>query len=349
MIKTDVKITLFLLFLLMISGCTSSNPEVFNPETLSRTSLLMFRSDRGNNRQYYLLNIKSGEIRTIEFILSEVGEINAIDWSPLAKRFFFSFLTQTNADIYSAELNGTNVRNLTNTPEIYESSPVVSPNGNYVAYIETYVNENIMVMRTDGKDVRRIVKPDYKTIEPSWTPDSKYIIFRSNFEGSPNIYIVKQDGSNLRNLSKGSGKDGKFSLSIDGTLLMFDSDRSGKSDIFSLDLKTDQFNNLTNSPARETQPVLSPNMKRVAFKSDLKNGVDIYVLDLETKEIENVTQSPNKVESDYSWSPDSASITFVSDDQNQLEIYNVNLESKQIVNLTNNPANDYAPVWITFQ
>ena len=80
-----------------------------------------------------------------------------------------------NWDIFIMNADGSNLMNLTNTPDVHELYPQVSPNGKMIAFVSDKGTNrkkirSVWIMDIDGKN--RIKVADYAR-QPFWKPDSK--------------------------------------------------------------------------------------------------------------------------------------------------------------------------------
>ncbi|MBU7017477.1 MAG: PD40 domain-containing protein, partial [Theionarchaea archaeon] len=57
------------------------------------------------------------------------------------------------------------------------------------------------VMDSDGSNLKNVTNNPARDFEPSWSPDSKRIVFVSDRDGNMEIYCMNADGSNLKNLT----------------------------------------------------------------------------------------------------------------------------------------------------
>ena len=132
-------------------------------------------------------------------------------------------------DIYIADLNGANLKQLTFTPED-ESSPCWSPDGQWICYVAK-VNErrSLMKVSVNGGPAHRIaIDGAVNPTEPDWSPDGKFIIFtcqKAEFElclvpaagGEATTLVTGEDPSwapNSRNVVFTRRKNGRRYLSL---------------------------------------------------------------------------------------------------------------------------------------
>jgi Tol biopolymer transport system component len=77
--------------------------------------------------------------------------------------------------------------------------------------------EDIVLMRSDGSETRRLTDDAFKDRIASWSPDDRYLAFMSTRSGRWEIWQIGVDGSALRQVT-GSGRDATWAVwSPDGT------------------------------------------------------------------------------------------------------------------------------------
>jgi TolB protein len=169
-----------------------------------------------------------------------------------AKKIVFTSSRDGDLDIYTMNADGTGVKRLTNTIG-YDGGPFFSPDGEWIVYrahhpttdeeiardksllAQDLVAPNEMdlyVMHADGSDQRQVTRLGGASFAPSFFPDSKRILFASNYEhpGSSQfeLYAVNRDGSGLERVSFAGGFDAFPQFSPDGKKLVFVSNRNAK-------------------------------------------------------------------------------------------------------------------------
>jgi TolB protein len=166
------------------------------------------------------------------------------------KKVVFTSSRDGDLEIYTMNADGTGVKRLTHTPG-YDGGPFFSPDGQWIAYrahhpatqeenardkallAQDLVAPNEMdlyVMHADGSDQRQITNLGGASFAPSFFPDSKRILFASNYEhpGSSQfeLYAVNRDGSSLERVTFAGGFNTFPQFSPDGKKLVFVSNRN---------------------------------------------------------------------------------------------------------------------------
>jgi TolB protein len=114
------------------------------------------------------------------------------------KLAFRRMLGETNSEVFVADADGKNARNLTNNPA-FDGWPAWSPDGARIAFASNRGNENyqIYVMNADGGGVRRVAATEGRGTAPKWSPDGRTILFticaKVAFSTDCQIYAAKLD------------------------------------------------------------------------------------------------------------------------------------------------------------
>lgn len=91
-------------------------------------------------------------------------------------RLVYSLFDGTSFDLYTSKPDGSDPIQITNTPDIYESSPRLSPDGTKIVYI--HGTHSIHIMDSNGQNDREITNGGNNTLDnPQWSSDSEYLLY----------------------------------------------------------------------------------------------------------------------------------------------------------------------------
>ncbi len=317
-----------------------------SPKPLSSGDLILFNSDReGGTTSFYLMKPDGSAVQRLLFPNAPVNVL-APTWVPVLQQFVFVGKSDGGEDVYLTNWERTAYQNLTNTPDVVEVDPVVSPDGQWVAMVCTWADPDICVISSDGLELRQLTGPPAWDANPVWSPDSQRLVYVSNAEGISDLFLVDIKEAKPRKLTTGEGRHSAPDWSPDGSWIAFQSDEMGVWDIWLISPDGQESLNLTQNPGADQSPKWSPDGQWIGFRSERDGNWEIYVMKANGQEPRNVSQSPEDNETVFVWSPDSQQLLFVSDVKGNLEIFRVNVDGSDKVNLTQNPADDGAPIWI---
>jgi len=118
---------------------------------------------------------------------------------------FVSTREQLNANLYVIDIDGHNLRRLTdNLAEDY--TPEWSPDGAQIAFVARNVRDGglkVHLMQADGSGLRSLGGARVGVVDqsPSWSPDGTRLVFASTTGGSFDIFMLNADGSSVRQLT----------------------------------------------------------------------------------------------------------------------------------------------------
>jgi WD40 repeat protein len=101
------------------------------------------------------------------------------------------------------------------TPILRGTQPIrdhqLSPDGEWVAFMQSGNQEDIFVARTDGSQFRRLTDDPFRDRGPAWSPDGKTIAFYSDRGGNYELWSIRPDGSGLEQLTR-LGRSANFAV-----------------------------------------------------------------------------------------------------------------------------------------
>ena len=207
--------------------------------------------------EIHSMNVESSELTRVTF--NDAAE-RLGGWSPDGEWLvFYSEDSVEERGLWLRNPAGVNLIRLT---EDFDSQPVWSPDGRYIAFVRQQGDASaIYVARRlkdgdwgDGVEEARLTQGSTVDLAPAWHPDSKVIAFVSHRDGNPEIYTMQADGANQRRLTTNSADDLAPVWSPDGKQLAFVSYLYGTADILVMNADGANQLRLTNNDFEDTNP-----------------------------------------------------------------------------------------------
>lgn len=329
-----------LLILALVSGCAGSS----SPPTLSTIPLNLsedynyhypswspdgqyiafLRTDNAlpEPKSIWVYNLENQTVSNVNGLATDT-----FSWSPDGRYIAYG----QESDIWKYDLNEQTRVNLTQNNSRENAFPVVSPDGNYIAFRS---NLGFGIIDMTGNNIRNLTTDSNIIFNTpfSWSNDSQHllaiIIPRSlvliDLEG--NLTTLYEDVGELTGVAKWSPSSNQIALNGSPTSFR----------TFDIYLIDDSLNlqNLTASPeVSEFNPVWSPNGQYITYLVDEELGI----IDLINRNYRQITDSVEcAVGLWHSWSPDNERITFECTDEQNSDIWIINRDGSNAINLTGN-------------
>lgn len=312
-----LRFTVYLLMMLLIvtPGFTEAQ------QTQPLNGKIVFVSDRDGNAEIYSMLPDGTNIQRLTF--NERGDYEP-DWSPDGSKIVFtSFRENVTSDIYIMDADGSNVVNITNSPDIGNGYPSWSPDGTRIAFTQMMGDSSdIYVINIDGTGLLKVAdgQGEMNNLMPTWSPDGTEIMFTSINElpiyTSIGGYIVEKvnaDGSSRTRVTSGYiGPNGNLDWSwANGNVAYYDSwgeatviytATSDFSDFFPVTLTSED------GLFSHKNPSWSPDGAYIAFDGPSFTGQsvsddDIFIVDLNTGVFINITEDFASDDFEPDWGP----------------------------------------------
>ena len=159
--------------------------------------------------------------------------------------------------------------------------PIVSRQGNRLAYIVTNFNINIYRLNlpvadgVTGTAVKLIASSRFDVL-PRYSPDGNRIAFVSHRSGASEIWTCDSDGSNPVQLTSLGAQTDFPRWAPDGKRIGFSSDAEGHFDVYVVDAEGGAPRRLTSDPSYESSPAWSRNGEWIYFTSNRNGNYQIF-------------------------------------------------------------------------
>lgn len=238
-------------------------------------------------------------------------------------------------------------------------SPVVSPDGQYVAFISQRDLFNINLFIADAETGEVVQKLRGTTSNPhfdamrfinsagTWSPDGTRFAFVTFVQGDNEIAVVDVASGRIERRYRIDDVGAILNLawSPDGTTLAFTGLEGGLSNLFLLDLDSREVRQLTDDRYADLQPAWSPDGATLAFATD--RGTDgtnfetldfaplrIGLMDVQSREVRIVRPFDRSDHYNPAFAPDGESLYFLSTHGGFKDIYRYHFDEEQTYQVT---------------
>jgi len=243
--------------------------------------LVVFARHTQTNVTLFVLDIESGKERPLTG--SEHPQYDATfspDGQELVLAHDKSSPNQGDIDVCRVPLSGEPLMPVVGSGEklSHEESPTWSPDGQWLAYTSTFEgNQELYVIRKDGKERRRLTTHAGLDAHPTWSPDGERIALATDRWGDLEIATVDIHGGNLQRVTESVGFDDYPAWSSDGAQLAFTSNRDGNFEIYVCDKTGQNPRNVSQDAEFDSFPTWTKKGE-LGFISARDGGFDVYVL-----------------------------------------------------------------------
>ncbi len=199
-------------------------------------------------------------------------------------------------DIYIADADGKNARNITSTPG-YDAEATISRDGKRIVFTsERNGDLDIYTMDPDGKNVKQLTNEKGYDGGPFWSYDGKWIVYRAYHPKTPQqiaeydqlmrehaikpialeIFVMRADGSEKRQLTNNEAANFAPYFFPDGKKIIFSSNMAsakgmGNFDLYTINVDGSGLERVTTNPTFDGFPMFTSDGKKLVFASN-RNG-----------------------------------------------------------------------------
>jgi Tol biopolymer transport system component len=245
-----------------VQQLTNESGRDYEPDASPDGKRIVFSSQRasGDSSQLHLMDVDGSNVRRLTF--SAEGARDRVlddyaDWSRDGTRIAFQRTIipeegKAHADIWLIHPETGEETPITETPDVWDSTPSFSADGSAVIF-ESNRSGSFDLYRQplDGSEAVRLTEREGNEAEAKESPDGRQIAFVSDQDGDFDIYLMDADGGNIRAITSAEGNDRCPQWSPDGKRIAFSSERDGNPEIYVMNADGSDQRRLTETPERE--------------------------------------------------------------------------------------------------
>ena len=272
-----------------------------------------------------------------------------------AGRLVFASKRDGNWEVYVADADGSNPRNLTNDPDQDEPA-APSPDGRKIAFRTNREGTfEIYVMNADGSSPRRLTDGEGQNFWPTWSPDGSKIAFTRDRDDTTGIFVMDADGSNVQPVVTSPPGFPEYrvaarpwhsraAFSPRGDVITFEAIGELGVDIFSL-AENGTASKLTTDPGTDRSATWSPRGDLIVFTSNRDGNEEIYTMRPDGSRQTRLTNN-SASDSFPAFTSDGRHIVFESGRSGDQDIWIMGADGSDPRRLIGTPLADHIPGWL---
>ncbi|HEU5184982.1 MAG TPA: hypothetical protein VFU01_10465 [Gemmatimonadaceae bacterium] len=129
-------------------------------------------------------------------------------FSPDGRRLAFTSSRSGHPEVYTADVDGSNVELLTTYlagDQSYRSNPTWSPDGRVVAFQSQVAGRfQIMTISLRDRSMKQLTSEGINE-DPAWAPDGRHLVFTSSRTGTKQLFVLDTETGRARQLTRAGG------------------------------------------------------------------------------------------------------------------------------------------------
>jgi Tol biopolymer transport system component len=282
-----------------------------------------------------------------------LSEYNAA-WSPDGARLAFIGERATERQVYLADPDGNNPRQITTLTEGFKSL-AWSPQGDALVLETNTLQEQLYLLEIGTGDLRELTPQAGRSLRPAWSPDGTQVAFITNHAAERtsatafDLYLMNREGGDLRQLTFDHPASSSWFpwWSADGRHIALGSiSWISNSDLYVVDVVSGQATRLTEPGAEAAAPAWSPDGRFLAYETRFSGRPwEIVLYEVGSGQDQTLPRSTGD-QRRPAWSPDGAQVMYIGNDGRNWDIYQVGIAGSTAPRrLTRDRSIDYSPIW----
>jgi TolB protein len=204
--------------------------------------------------------------------------------------------------------------------------------------------KEIWAMSLDGGDLQQVTHEHMIALSPSWSPDSRSLLFTSYSTGNPSLFSIDLGGGTPRLVSSQRGLNLGGRYSPGGKAIAVALESGGQTDIALIDPSGQFLHWVTRDRALDVSPSWSPDGRSLVFCSDRGGGPQIYITSADGGGARRVSYQGN-YNTSPSWSPKGDRIAYSSRIGRRFQVFVVDAKGGDAKQITDTAGDNEDPTW----
>lgn len=257
-----------------------------------------------------------------------------------------------NYDTYIMDIDGTNIKKLTDSP-YGDNCPELSPDRQKVVYQRpSEVGHQAFIVDVNTLEVEMLPLVEYIPHMLSWSPNGNKLMFWSIIHGMADVFIYDIETDSVTCVIEDSARNWGARYTPDGEQFVYHSDKTGifRAYIANLD-GSDQHRLCVAENVEERSPHVHPtNNNLIVFAGrgyDANSSVQwgVFIYDRSTSSVSKVISNSGVDENRPSWSPDGNTIMYEEFDGINRGLYLIDPDGSDRRVLIDTNGNEMYPHW----
>ncbi|PJF40889.1 MAG: hypothetical protein CUN55_12235 [Phototrophicales bacterium] len=253
-----------------------------NEIPLYNEGLIIYASHRTGNLDIYVTDpnatLGSRLQLTTNAALNETGPAVSPDGRQIA--FYAAPINSDDHDIYIMNINGTNIQNLTNTPDEDERYVSWSPDGTQLVFhsnrrtsVDSIERDyELYLYDLQSGNIQQLTDNTVNDFGPDWSPDGTKIAYYS-YDNGWHIYVMDLIEGTITQLTPDNLEARFPTWSPDGTQIAFHVTNGDMAQIYFMNADGSNIRPLMQNPGNDSFPDWSPDGSQIVFQRRNEDGV----------------------------------------------------------------------------
>lgn len=139
--------------------------------------------------------------------------------------------------------------------------------------------KELFLADADGLGLRQLTRDNTVSLNPSWSPDGKQLVYTSFLKGFPDVFLIELASGSRRRVASFSGLNTGAAIAPNGRDVALILSKDGNPELYVMSLEGGTPVRLTTTrQAAEASPSWSPDGNRIVYVSDQAGQPQLFVL-----------------------------------------------------------------------